>query len=136
MANRFQKLFAQAKVLGLSKEELSAGASQWSGIESLRSLKPKQLVEYETKLQLEIDKIFAIRRQAVFEEYQAHSKQGDGQVQFIVDLIMTVFDGSLEKFRTWLKNYFQLDSERFLTVFQARKIILALQDMRRRGYSA
>jgi len=99
MAARFARLFGLAKELGLSKEDLSAGAAQWSGVSSLRSLSITQVRAYETALRRERESNWKTKRAELAERFEENGYLSAAQRNFMIDLVARVFDGSLERFR-------------------------------------
>lgn len=133
-ANKFKNLFGLAHQLGMDKDTLSAGAAEWTGIASLKSLSASQLRQYETGLRERIKQQSRLRRAAIAINFQSHATLGDKQRIYLMDLISFIFK-NLEEFRVWLQNHFQLSSERFITSSQAHRIIVALTSMRQRKFS-
>lgn len=131
----FKNLFGLAKELGMTKDQLSDGAAQWTGESSLRSLSPAQIRQYETRLKLQVKGLRRARVAAVESEFERNGFMKPAQRIYMIDLILETF-GGMGKFRIWLNRYFEISSERFLTVPQTRKVIVALEDMRRRGFKA
>lgn len=136
MAAKFSKLFRLAKELGICKEDLSAGAAQWSGSGSLRSLSPAQVRAYEAALRRECDSHWKTKRAELAERFEENGYLSAAQRNFMIDLVARVFDGSLERFRVWLNKYFLITSERFLDSKTTRQVIKALEQMRSRGFQA
>lgn len=134
MKNQYQTLFGLAKELGLSKETISDGAAQWTGVASLKSLSKSQLKSYEMKLRRMRTSLTERRRAQVAEVFERNGTLSQQQFVFITDLVAAVFNGDIAKFRAWLKEFFVLDSERFIDKFTVRKVIKALQAMRARGF--
>jgi len=135
MAAPFKNLFGLAKELGMTKDQLSDGAAQWTGQNSLRSLSPAQIRQYEYRLKLQVKGLRRARVAAVEAQFERNEFMKPAQRTYMIDLILSTF-GGLVKFRIWLSKYFEISSERFLTVPQTRKVIVALEDMRRRGFKA
>lgn len=133
-ANRFAIIFGLAKELGMAKENLSAGAAEWTGIESLTSLSAAQLTEYEAALRHRILQQWRLRRAAIAVNFQTHATLGHEQHIYLMDLISAIFK-NLDEFRAWLANYFALSSERFITSSEAHRVIKALNIMRQRRFS-
>lgn len=131
MANRYARLFAMAKVLGMDKEQLSDGAAAYTGQASLRSLSTAQLAEYERILQSAIDTQKHYRRLAMRKALPFGQIDGS-QYNFLLDLIADTFEKP-QQFEAWLKRYFN-SSESEVDESQASQIIVALKDMRSRGY--
>lgn len=135
MAAPFKNLFGLAKELGMTKDQLSDGAAQWTGQNSLRSLSPAQIRQYEYRLKQQVKGLRRARVAAVESQFERNEFMKPAQQTYMIDLILSTF-GGLAKFRIWLSKYFEISSERFLTVPQTRKVIVALEDMRRRGFKA
>ena len=129
--NRFAKLFAMAKVLGIEKEMLSEGAAQWNGQASLRSLSAAQLAEYEHKLQEQVNAQWRARRESMKNAFAFVHLHG-GQYNYLLDLLADIF-ATPQQFAAWLKRYFDMDEER-VGPDEAAQVIEALKDMRSRGY--
>lgn len=129
--NRFAKLFAMAKVLGIEKEMLSEGAAQWNGQASLRSLSAAQLAEYEHKLQEQVNAQWRARRESMKNAFAFVHLHG-GQYNYLLDLLADIFT-TPQQFTAWLKRYFDMDEER-VGPDEAAQVIEALKDMRSRGY--
>lgn len=134
MANPYKNIFGLAKELGLSKDTISEGATQWTGVASLTSLSKSQIKSYEMKLRRMRTSLTDRRRAQVAEAFVRNGALSQQQFVFITDLVAAVFNGDIAKFRAWLKEFFVLDSERFIDKFTVRKVIKALQAMRARGY--
>lgn len=134
MANAYQNIFGLAKELGLDKETVSQGAAQWTGVASLKSLSKSQLRAYEIKLRRMRTSLTDGRRAHVSQAFERSGVMSQQQFVFITDLVANVFNGDIAKFRTWLKDFFLLDSERFMDKSTIRKVIKALQAMRARGF--
>lgn len=136
MNNRFKKLFAIGKELGMDIELLREGASEWTGKPSLRSLNNMQLLEYTKKLEAAKKKAYYARKKAITSQFQINEILTPNQRQYLIDLIVAVFR-DIHQFRSWLKNYFQaagIQHERYLSTTQARKVITALADMKKRRF--
>lgn len=131
--NRYAKLFALAKQLGIEKDDLSAGAAFWTGQESLRSLNDAALREYESKLSAQISMNFHDRRRAIEHHFYRNPLLSGKQFAYFLDLIADVFL-NIYQFRVWLKRYYNIDSETQIDSELASKIIVALSEMRKRGY--
>lgn len=131
MANKFAKLFAMAKVLGIEKEMLSEGAAQWNGQASLRSLSAAQLAEYEHKLQEQVNAQWRARRESMKNAFAFVHLHG-GQYNYLLDLLADIF-ATPQQFAAWLKRYFDMNEER-VGPDEAAQVIEALKDMRSRGY--
>lgn len=129
--NRFAKLFAMAKVLGIEKEMLSEGAAQWNGQASLRSLSAAQLAEYEHKLQEQVNAQWRARRESMKNAFAFVHLHG-GQYNYLLDLLADIFT-TPQQFAAWLKRYFDMNEER-VGPDEAAQVIEALKDMRSRGY--
>lgn len=136
MSARYTRLFGLAKELGLSKEDLSAGAAQWSGVGSLRSLSQAQVRAYEAALRRERESVWKTKRSELAVCFEENGYLSDAQRNFMIDLVAKVFNGSIEIFRAWLQKYFMITSERFLDNMTTRRVIKALEQMRSRGFQA
>jgi len=133
-ANRFATLFGFAKEFVIEKETLSAGAAEWTGIESLTSLSAAQLKEYQQCLRQRIIHQWRIRRADIGANFQSHATLGNEQRIYLMDLISSIFK-NIEEFRVWLENHFILSSERFITSSEAHRVIKALSSIRQRRFS-
>lgn len=131
--NRFAKLFALAKELGMTKELLSAGAAQWTGQASLRSLNGRQLAEYEKGMEMRKRQNYLRRRAAIAKSFQENEFVVAEQRRYLIDLISSVFQ-DIEVFREWFDRCFAHANERFLSSIEATRVIKALNDMRKRGF--
>lgn len=136
MEGKFATLFGLAKQLGMSIEELRLGATGWTGEASLRSLKTKQLREYEQKLKAEISQRFKTKRAGIQQDFESNALLTQTQRNYLIDLITFVFN-DMTQFRTWLRRFFSpLQSERFLDRPQAQRVMKALAEMKKRKYQA
>jgi len=131
--NRFAKLFALGKELGMTKEMISAGAAEWTGQASLRSLSARQLAEYSRALEIRKRANYFKRRAIIAREFQENEFIIGDQRRYLIDLIASVFP-AIDPFRKWLQNYFTHQNERFLDIETATRVIKALSDMRKRGF--
>lgn len=136
MEGKFATLFGLAKELGMSIEELRLGATGWTGEASLRSLKPKQLREYQQKLKVEISQRFKTKRAGIQKDFESNALLTETQRNYLIDLITFVFNDMVQ-FRVWLRRFFApLQTERFLDRSQAQRVMKALADMKKRKYQA
>ncbi|MFQ5633383.1 MAG: hypothetical protein ACE5I1_31845 [bacterium] len=133
MRNRYAKLFALAKELGIDKDTLSAGAAQWSGIPSLRSLKQNELLDYELKLEYMKKVNFNERREEIWNGMKLSPEVSCDQGDYLIDLIANIFK-NISQFRAWLRHYKKIDSEQLLDQHSTSEVIKALSEMRERGY--
>ena len=130
--SRFARLFALAKQLEISKDDLSAGAESFTGVASLKSLNWQQQKTYEDTLQRQVNAIKRNKKAWLMQNMES----GDAtQIQrnMLADLIITVFDGDLSKFDSWLKNYFELERHQ-LDPFLLKGPLVALTKMRDRRF--
>jgi len=134
MQNRYKKLFACAKELGISIEELRQGAASFSGEYSLRSLSGRQLRLYEEKLNSTLKNRQEAKRRALREQFVANEFITIGQREYLIDLISSLFRGDVSKFRSWLANSFGIGHERFISKELAPKVLKAASSMKARGY--
>ncbi len=133
MPHSYKKLFGLAKELGMSQDDLRAGAASYTGVASLRSLSEGELRNYEKKLAATIRRNWRRRRENIKQEFKPHETLGVEQHEFALDLVTTIFS-DIAAFRAWLRRYHKRSHESFVDVDEMRGIIVAMQQMRARGY--
>lgn len=130
---KYAKLFGYAQQLHISIDELRLIAAEVTGKESLRSLSDGQLRRMENKLKYRIRYNYKTKRDQVRRDFERSETLTSEQFGYLTDLITAVF-GNIQQFRSWLGHYFLLSHERYLNSIQARKIIKALENMRKRNF--
>ncbi len=133
MPHSYKKLFGLAKELGMSQDDLRAGAASYTGVASLRSLNREQLRNYEKKLASIARGNWRRQRENIKKGFKPHETLGVEQYEFVLDLVTTIFS-DIAAFRAWLRRYYKRSHESFVDVDEMRGIIVAMEEMRARGY--
>lgn len=134
MSNRYSKVFALAKALNITHEELRIGAASYSGKQSLRSLDNRQLWHYADKLQKRKDREDFINRKEIQNKFEPNGNLPESQCSFMLDLVCDIFS-NIAQFRGWLQRTFAISHERFIhDTALAKRVVAAMNEMRNRGY--
>ena len=121
-----KRIFGYGKELGLSIEDLREMAAQWTGQKSIRSLSRRQADELILRLQETAGK-----QKSTAYQTQVPGMISPAQLEKIKKLYPQL-GWDKWQFRKWLKKYFHVDNEAWMSATRASKVIEGLKAMIKR----